>query len=105
MFREDFNRKNGDYKMIDDLTEDLMESKKEGLMDEMKEGQTIEKRTNRAMTETDRSSKDQRIEIETSEEIYLLLRFTSRPNLLNSTEWGFGVLGFWGFGEIGRAHV
>ena len=20
-------------------------------------------------------------------------------------KWGFGVLGFWGFGEIGRAHV
>ena len=23
----------------------------------------------------------------------------------NLAKWGFGVLGFWGFGEIGRAHV
>ena len=26
-------------------------------------------------------------------------------NLKSYLNWGFGVLGFWGFGEIGRAHV
>ena len=25
--------------------------------------------------------------------------------ILGELNWGFGVLGFWGFGEIGRAHV